>query len=923
MKKTNSLFSFIILLGLGLPLGLLAQNSGKIAGTVTDAQTNEILIGANVVIEGTMLGSATDLEGNYFILRIPPGKYNVSVAYIGYQKLVYHDVQVMTDLTTRLDFKIKPETLSAEEIVVVAEAPVIRKDLTSSEARVQFEEIERMPVQELSDLLDMQAGIVRDAGGGIHIRGGRTTEVSYMVNGISITDDFYRTQSLQVENESIQELQVISGTFNAEYGNAMSGIVNVVTKTGGNELSADLEVWAGDYLSSRNDIFWNIDNFNVTDIYNIQGSVSGPLIPNKLSLYATARRWYTDGWLYGINYYLPQGRSRVVNGDTVSALGDGSAVAMNFRDRWSGQATLEWQIATPFKFRIDALGSYEERRNYNHFYKWNPNGDKGDVENGYSVISNVIHQLGVNTFHEITLAYKYNDLVSKLYDNYNDSRYVHPDSANTGAQQFAKAGTNLGYFDRSSESRIAKYALTSQLTKRHQVKTGLEIQSDKVYYNDITLVPAEDELGQQIEPFVPYITDITTSTHNEFTRKPFKFSAYIQDKIEYESLIINIGMRYDYFDANGKIPKDPEDPNIYNPSKLNNIYRDTNGDGVIDLSERTVENELTVEEREAFWYNETSVKTQLSPRLGVAYPITEQGVIHFSYGIFQQIPEYYRLYISDQIKISKSAGVYGPYGNPDLKPERTTMYELGLQQQFSTDLAIDVTGFYRDIRNWISTSAQIPTNLSGVSYVIFNNRDFANVRGITLSVDKKFSQNYSFTVDYTYQMAEGTNSNPEQEFNSQQGGAEPTKILTPLDWDQRHSINANLFIGSGSWGGSLIGRFNSGQPYTPSSVTATRTGQSILAGLPDNSRSKPDLFTLDFTAYKNFIYKDFNFQIFLKIFNLLDAANPLSVYTDTGRADYTLLLLTQAAQADNTWFVNPGYYSEPRRIQIGTKISFR
>ena len=273
MKRVNRLILLIILVGIELPLYVYAQNTGKIAGTVTDAQTNEILIGANVVIEGTMLGSATDLDGNFFILRIPPGKYDVSVTYIGYQKLVYHDVQVMTDLTTRLDFKIKPETISTEEIVVVAEAPVIRKDLTSSEARVQSEDIARMPVQELGDLLDLQAGIARDAGGGIHIRGGRTTEVSYMVNGISITDDFYRTQSLQVENESIQELQVISGTFNAEYGNAMSGIVNVVTKTGGSKLSADLELWCGDYLSNRKNIFWNIDNFNLTDVYNLQGSV--------------------------------------------------------------------------------------------------------------------------------------------------------------------------------------------------------------------------------------------------------------------------------------------------------------------------------------------------------------------------------------------------------------------------------------------------------------------------------------------------------------------------------------------------------------------------------------------------------------------------------------------------------------------------
>jgi len=921
MERKHSYIFVTILITMLIAPNLLAQSWGKITGTVIDRETGTVLPGANVLIEGTTLGAATDLEGRFIILRIPPGRYTLRVIFIGYQKTTLQNVEVLTDLTTTANFELTTEILAGEEVTIVAEAPVIRKDLTSVEARVQAEDIEKMPVQELGDLLNIQAGITRDAGGGIHIRGGRSTEVSYLVNGISITDDFSRSQALQIENESIQELQVISGTFNAEYGNAMSGVINVVTKTGGEKFRGNLEFWSGDYLSDRDNIFWNIDDLNPGHTYNAQGTISGPIIRNKLSFFATGRRWYNDGWLYGPNAYLPTGRTQVIDGDTVGVSGDSSAVAMNFNDRWSGQAALEWQIATPLKFRIDAIGSFEKKRYYNHFFKWNPNGDKGDEERGLSIISKITHLLGKTSFHELTLAYKYNDLISKLYDQFSDPRYVHSDSLNTGSQQFAKAGTNLGWFERNSLSRIAKWDLTSQVTKRHQVKTGLEFQFDEVFYSDITLIPAEED-GIQIEPFEPFIDDISTFTHNEFTREPFKFAVYLQDKIEYESLIINLGLRYDYFDANGKIPRDHEDPNIYNRFTLHNIYNDTNGSGVIDLSERTGDNELTVEQRKRFWYKETTAKTQLSPRLGVAYPITERGVIHFSYGIFQQIPEYYRLYIGDQIKLSKSAGTYGPYGNPNLKPERNTMYELGLKQQLAEDLAIDVTGFYRDIRDWISTSPIKTTVLSGVSYVTFNNRDFANVRGITLSIDKKFTNNYAFTVDYTFQIVEGTNSNPEQEFYSQQGGAEPTKILTPLDWDQRHSLNANLFVGGNTWGGSLISRFSTGQPYTPVSVTATRTGQSILAGLPNNSRSKPNLLTVDFNIYKNFKYRNFDFQVFMKIFNLFDNENPRFVYGDTGRPDYTLLLIAQAAQADGTWFDNPGFYSEPRRIQIGTRISF-
>ncbi|HGY57111.1 MAG TPA: TonB-dependent receptor [Caldithrix abyssi] len=901
---------------------LYAQNSGKIAGVITDATTGEPLIGANVVLEGTNLGAATDVDGSYIILRVPPGSYTVSVLYIGYRKVVLQDVKVMTDLTTRLDVQMKPEAYEGEEIVVVAEAPVIRKDLTSVEARMQAEEIKRLPLQELGDVLNMQAGVIRDAGGGIHIRGGRSTEVSYMVNGISITDDFTRSQAFQVENESVQELQVISGTFNAEYGNAMSGVINIVTKTGGSEWQGNLDVWTGDYVSNRTGLFWNIDKVNPGDIYNLQGSFSGPIIPNKLNVFFTGRRYYNDGWLYGKNVYLPQGRMQPVNGDTVAVRGDSSAVPMNYTDRYSAQGSLEWQIIPVLKLRIDALGSREKRRYYDHFFRLNPLGDRGDEELGYSVIGKFTHQLGKLTFQELTYAYKYNEINSRLYEDPYDPRYTHPDSLNTGSFQFAKAGTDLGRYNRYTRSSIFKWDLTSQVTNRHQIKGGVEYQADEIYYDDLTLVPATDANGQQIEPFLPEIRDISTPVHTRATRNPYKFAAYIQDKIEYESLIVNVGLRFDLFNPNGKIPYDPEDPNVYNPFKDIHKYKDINGDGVIDESEKTEDNKYTLAERESFWYNETKPKTQLSPRLGIAFPITESGVIHFSYGIFQQTPDYRLLYVGDQLKVTSAGGTQGPYGNPDLDPQITTQYELGLQQQFTDNLAIDVTGFYKDIRDWITTAAPTPTILAGVSYVRYTNRDFANVRGLTLALKRRYADHFSFSIDYTFQIVEGTNSSPEQEFFSQIGGAEPTRVLTPLDWDQRHTVNATFYVGGESWGTSFISRYNTGQPYTPELVTGTRTGQSILSGLPKNSRNKPSIFNVDISAYKNFQLTDkIGIQVFLRVYNLFDADNPVNVFGDTGEAGFTFRR-DRTPQADPGWFDIPSFYSEPRRIQIGTKISF-
>jgi outer membrane receptor protein involved in Fe transport len=270
------------------------------------------------------------------------------------------------------------------------------------------------------------------------------------------------------------------------------------------------------------------------------------------------------------------------------------------------------------------------------------------------------------------------------------------------------------------------------------------MKKDIVDFEYLTLVAATDANGLEIEPYEPYIEDIYSTNHIKYTRKPDTYALYIQDKIEYEHVTINVGLRYDYFNSNGKVPVDSEDPNVYNPQKLIHIYKDLDQDGVIAIDEQLESNEYTLAERQSFWYKDATPKTQLSPRLGIAYPITDKGVIHFSYGIFQQIPEYSQLYENDEMKMTQGQGIWGPFGNPDLKPQRTTMYELGLQQQIMENTSIDITGYYRDIRDWVSTSAQISTYVSGVSYTKMVNKAIMPMfRGLTLAVMRRLSNHFA------------------------------------------------------------------------------------------------------------------------------------------------------------------------------------
>jgi outer membrane receptor protein involved in Fe transport len=915
--KTTSFLWVVIVLGL-TSLYSFAQATGKITGKVTDATTGEPLIGANVSVEGTTYGAATDTEGEYVIIKVPSGTFSLAATYLGYRRTVVRNVQVLNDLTTKINFQLTQTAIAlSDEIVVVADRPMIKKDLTATEARVTAEEIRNLPLENVSQLIGLQAGVSRGSDGNIHIRGGRSSEISYLVNGVSITDDYSRLQAVMLETESIQELQVISGAFNAEYGNAMSGVVNVVTKTGGSDFQGNLELWTGDYLSNHSYVFWGIDKVDPLAAYNVQGTISGPIVSDQLTYLLAVRRSSNDGYLYGINKYQPQGRGFP---------GDSSYVSMSSSSRWTGQATINWQLSGVFRLKLDALGSTETNRFYSHFYRLDPNGLPGQKVKGASGIAALTHQSSTTTFEELTLAYKYNELTSRLYDDPFDPRYVHPDSLNVPGYHFARAGTNLNRFQRDTKSVIVKMNVTSQLDKLNLAKAGFEAQFDLVFYENITLVPARNASGQEIIPFVPSIQGIDAPNHDRFERTPLRWAAYVQDKIEFENMIVNAGLRFEMFDARGRVPIDPSDPNIYNPFKLEHIYRDLNNDGKIGLDEQTPANTMTLEEREAFWYRKVNKKYQLSPRLGVAYPITDKGIIRFSYGIFQQIPEYSQLYVGDQFKLTSAQGLQGvpnqnvPFGNNDLNPQRTTIYELGLQQQLSDDIAVDVTAFYRDIRDWVSSSPPIPTFQAGTSYSQRINRDFANVRGVTLSLKKRFTNNFSFGIDYTFQVADGTNSTSDAEFFSQLNGSEPTRILTPLDWDQTHTFNANVFVGSSNWGVSLISMVNTGQPYTPSRIGGAYTGRNVLTGLANNSRRKPLITRFDLEAYRTFELAGVNLRLFVRALNLFDAKNPMSVWGDTGKPDFTLQEV-EISSYDPGWFDIPTYYSEPRIVYIGTKIS--
>ncbi len=337
--RVRMLTSFLLAWVMVCAFALTAQagQTGKIVGRITDAESGDGLPGVNAILEGTTMGAATDLDGYYIILNLPPGTYTVKASMIGYNTVRVTQVKVSIDQTTTVNFPLQSTVLEiGEEITITAERPIVQKDLTSSLSIVRSEDIARMPVEDLADILELQAGVSRDSDGAIHIRGGRSSEVAYLVDGISITDPFAGELSVEVENSGIEQLQVISGGFNAEYGQALSGVVEIVTKEGGQSYDGGVTVYAGDYLSTSDDIFFNIDDVEPSGLFNIEGHLSGPvpLFGDKVTFFANARYFDNDGWLSGERRFSPDDSSNFDASDdnnwsiTDITLGDSAIIGL-------------------------------------------------------------------------------------------------------------------------------------------------------------------------------------------------------------------------------------------------------------------------------------------------------------------------------------------------------------------------------------------------------------------------------------------------------------------------------------------------------------------------------------------------------------------------------------------------------------------
>jgi hypothetical protein len=913
---------------------IFAGTTGRLAGRITDAATGEPLPFVNVVIIGTTLGAATDIDGYYSIINVPPGNYDVKASAIGYSSLTYQDVKISIDLTTTIDFQLAEASIELEdEVVVVAAKPLVRMDQTSTASIIDDEVISKLPVEGIGDILKLQAGVVVSSSGDIHIRGGRSNQVVYQIDGVSVTDVYDGSSAVNVNQNAVQELQVISGAFNAEYGQAQSGVVNLVTKDGGSEFAGSVQMYGGDYISNRDSIYANISDINPIAIQNIEGSLSGPILKDKLFFYTNGRYFYNSGSLYGQRVYLISDRAfenPVTQEFVVQSNGNGEYVSMNEDERIFAQGKLSYRVWQGLKLSYNFLFEDRDYFEYDHFNKLTPDNNLQRFNKSYTNIFAINHALSASSFYTLNLSYYFKDYRQYLFDQVytgdpnKPTLYEDNSSVVTPPYSFGVGGTNNNRFTRNTGTWGAKLDWSTQLNQEINLQFGGDFRYNDIYLENVNLIPMTDSTGARVTPFNVAVPSASSTDYDTYQHQPIEASAYAQMKFEAFNLIFNLGLRFDYFVPDGIVLADPTDPNIFNPLKPSNRFHDTNGNGVQDPGETSV----TFAERENYWYNNASSKYQLSPRIGLAFPISATGVIHFSYGHFLQLPRYEYLYENPRFKLGINSGNAGLFGNADLEPQQTVKGEIGLQQQIGDDMSISATVFFEDFRNLAGTQTQDVEVYGGAqTYSQYINSDFGDAQGFVIQFVKRFSGNVSTSIDYTYSDARGNASDPTDARNAVLGGALPETYIAALNWDQTHTFNATLeYSQVRDWGFSIIANYFSGQPYTPEVNKNTRVTQNAF---PTNSGNKPSIFNVDLRVYKDFEINPLLLTVFLRVFNLFDANNPVNVYTDSGDPYFTFAKLeAQRINAQpynntlNEFYTDPTYFSDPRRIEFGLGINF-
>ena len=932
MRKLSQLVALVVLVSFAW-----TQTTGKIRGTVSSSD-GQALAGANVIVDGTSKGAATDADGGFTILNVEAGTYSVTASYIGYQSSTESNVSVKVDLTTPLNFSMQASAVEGEAVTIVGEKRLIEKSATNSVRTVGAEEIGNSASRSVSGMLDMQAG-VNITNGRLSIRGSRAEEVAYTLDGASITDVVNTGRDVSAIPEALAEISVESGGYGAHIGGANSGVVRQTLKTGGSEVGGTVRFETGDY--------------GYTDLTATVGVPIGDKIRTFVALRSNhvddhTPTYYTD---FSINDGQPM--ESTVSGNAP----DGESVAIVFdsggkngvehrkRDILQINATGTVDLG-PLNLRLSAVvdnNTYESNSLpiYNMFNTERlPKSERSltmtTARANYFLNPNMLVTAGLSTFSRKFESYddgmgkpgSFGDAIG-WYDSSSvaaagidaswwaagNTNFATPGATYTSPADYYVANTfafkrpgdiTTGWSKNQRDSFGMDAGLTWQRGD-HEIRAGFDYKkyTYRTYYLSTS---AMYNLNKAIADGTYSRDDVNSESNESVTsalsnynrggqigyddygnevnsgwdgpREPTVTSLYINDKYESGDLVVSAGVRIDNFMMDDWKMNDPSNPGW-----------DESNQGIIDSE-----------------FSESETKSVLQPRLGLAFPVSDQTVFHLQYGKFAQMPELDLPYASTRYMHLVWGGqnyTPDPMGF-DLDPIETTQYEVGMSYQFAPSAAIDVTAFAKNTTGQIVISKNREVDIDNTYGVAqdapyYENGDFTTVNGFEFTLRTRRISNLQTYASYTWSDARGINSDPNTGAGnlSQEALSPPPLMISPLYYHNKHrgAVALDYRFSEGVLNGLGVNfeyKVNSGHPYTLSDGgmgQRAADGGAILADARSREPQEPvGSSTTPWQRYAN-LKVDYNLSLggvgvtlFAYVNNLFDTKNVINVYSRSGNA---------------------------------------
>lgn len=757
-----------------LSTAALIAGNGKVAGVIKDASTNEMLVGANVILEGTTLGGAADAKGAYYILNVSPGTYNVIASAVGYARKIVRGVRVGSDQIVTLDFTLQAEAIGLQEVIVEAQQRVVDPSQTSAKSRISSEEFKSLPLREVYDIIATSASVYKG-----FIRGGKQFETKTLVDGIDVTDQYYasaadngpgastpyltyngvirqedakKSSMLKLNVGSVEEATVLTGGVGADYSSATAGVVSYSLREGRGPLGGGVKFkMSNGGLKHMGPAVYNDGDKYLAEKATLSASTQTQANKDKGARYI----WSPDKYSYGekpttdaeISFGggLTNNAGIYFTGGYFNSYG---RLPNEFNRRISSTLKLNYNPTSAIKINVTSL--LEDR---GRLFGWKNRNFSEDFRfaleaipqwDGVNWVGSVkmTHVLSPSTYYELQASY--------VYDN---KRMGYSDDNNNGIIEQGENGDFLTWADTAQVKRYMAASGGADFTKffsptpRNEVGSETTISNANgntwklarpgIYYENFTNsnITLKGDITSQVTNNHQLRAGFQARMHNldrtlragyiggvfpayknyveeVWNVKPKEFSLYALDKMEYAGLIINLGVRLDGFDLAAA-----DYANWFGP------FQDATdaGGGPARIPIRG---------------DNLKMKIFFSPRIGVSHPISDRAAMYFSFSRQQQPQPLSRLFAN-----------YNDFGNPSLpvvvqvgqEPIRTTNYDLGLQWSFAEGYGVDMNAYFRDIENYSAIGFGVSPRAPWRQFNLTTAFGYADSRGVELTLRKNLA----------------------------------------------------------------------------------------------------------------------------------------------------------------------------------------